>query len=250
MAVLKKDFEEKQKQLDAKQQELEAMRADFEKQAAVLSEQVKQAKAAELDKRMGELRQLYVQLQQDLSAREQEGMKGLLDKMAAIVKEIADAEGFQIVLEKSDAGVVWAQPALDVTNELVRKYNARYPKGSQPDPKAAPKADAEPAAPAATGSGAPNPRQEALGGGKVTFALAELAARVGGEVSGDGSLRLSGVAPLETATLEQVSFFANRKYRKAFLSSRAGAVLLEPDEAVPAGRTVCGSRTPTWPSPR
>lgn len=157
MTLLKKDFEEKQKQLDAKQQELEAMRADFEKQAAVLSEQVKQAKASELDKRMGELRQLYGQLQQDLSAREQEGMKGLLDKMAAIVKEIADAEGFQIVLEKSDAGVVWAQPALDVTNELVRKYNARYPKGSQPDPKAAPKAEGKPAAPAATGSGAPKP---------------------------------------------------------------------------------------------
>jgi outer membrane protein len=146
MAVLKKDFEEKQKQLDAKQSELEALRSDFEKQQAVLSDQVKQAKAAELDKRMGELRQLYMQLQQDLSAREQEGMKGLLEKMAGLVKEIAEAEGFQMVLEKSDAGVVWAQPALDVTNELVRKYNTRYPKGAATDPKAAPPAKPDPKA--------------------------------------------------------------------------------------------------------
>jgi outer membrane protein len=145
MAALKKDFEEKQKQLDAKQTELEGLRAEFEKQQAVLSEQVKQAKAAELDKRMGELRQLYMQLQQDLSAREQEGMKGLLDRMGGLVKEIADAEGFQMVLEKSDAGVVWAQPALDVTNELVRKYNSRYPKGGGAAAPAAPKADPKPA---------------------------------------------------------------------------------------------------------
>ena len=145
MAALKKDFEEKQKQLDAKQTELEGLRAEFEKQQAVLSEQVKQAKAVELDKRMGELRQLYMQLQQDLSAREQEGMKGLLDRMGGLVKEIADAEGFQMVLEKSDAGVVWAQPALDVTNELVRKYNSRYPKGAGAAAPAAPKADPKPA---------------------------------------------------------------------------------------------------------
>jgi UDP-3-O-[3-hydroxymyristoyl] glucosamine N-acyltransferase len=72
----------------------------------------------------------------------------------------------------------------------------------------------------------------------VTFRLAELAARVGGEVVGDGELRLEGVAALEDATPAQVSFFSNRKYRRAFEASRAGAVVVEPEEEVPAGRTV------------
>ena len=68
--------------------------------------------------------------------------------------------------------------------------------------------------------------------------LAELAALVGGEVSGDGSRPITGVAPLETAGPEQLSFFANRKYRPAFEASAAGAVIVEPAEEVPAGRTV------------
>jgi len=68
--------------------------------------------------------------------------------------------------------------------------------------------------------------------------LAELAALVGGEVSGDGSLRLTGVAPLETAGPEQVSFFSNKKYRAAFEASRAGAVVVDADAEVPAGRAV------------
>jgi UDP-3-O-[3-hydroxymyristoyl] glucosamine N-acyltransferase len=72
----------------------------------------------------------------------------------------------------------------------------------------------------------------------ISFTLAELAARVGGTVQGDGALRLDGVAPLEDAGPSQISFFANRKYRKAFEASRAGAVIVEPDEDVPAGRTV------------
>jgi UDP-3-O-[3-hydroxymyristoyl] glucosamine N-acyltransferase len=72
----------------------------------------------------------------------------------------------------------------------------------------------------------------------ISFTLAELAARVGGTVQGDGSLRLDGVAPLEDAGPSHISFFSNRKYRKAFDASRAGAVIVEPDEDVPAGRTV------------
>ncbi len=72
----------------------------------------------------------------------------------------------------------------------------------------------------------------------TSFTLAELAARVGGEVQGDGALRIEGVAPLEDAGPAQLSFFANRKYRKAFEASRAGAVIVEPDEDVPPGRTV------------
>jgi UDP-3-O-[3-hydroxymyristoyl] glucosamine N-acyltransferase len=72
----------------------------------------------------------------------------------------------------------------------------------------------------------------------TTFTLAELAARVGGSVEGDGALSIEGVAPLEDAGPSQISFLANKKYRKAFEASRAGAVIVEPDEDVPAGRTV------------
>jgi UDP-3-O-[3-hydroxymyristoyl] glucosamine N-acyltransferase len=72
----------------------------------------------------------------------------------------------------------------------------------------------------------------------MTFTLAELAARVGGEAVGGGDLRLEGVAALETAGPAHVSFFSNRKYRQAFEASRAGAVVVEPEEHVAPGRAV------------
>jgi UDP-3-O-[3-hydroxymyristoyl] glucosamine N-acyltransferase len=72
----------------------------------------------------------------------------------------------------------------------------------------------------------------------VTYALAELAARVGATVDGDGSIQIDGIAPLEDAGPEKLSFFSNKKYRTAFESSRAGAVVVEPGESVPGGRTV------------
>jgi UDP-3-O-[3-hydroxymyristoyl] glucosamine N-acyltransferase len=72
----------------------------------------------------------------------------------------------------------------------------------------------------------------------VSFSLAELAARVGGEVVGEGSVRLERVAPLEEAGLGAIAFLANKKYRPAFESTRASAVIVEPDEPAAAGRSL------------
>ncbi len=72
----------------------------------------------------------------------------------------------------------------------------------------------------------------------MTFTLAALAAHVGGEVVGDGALELGRVAPLEEAGPRDLSFLSNRKYRRAFEASRAGAVLVEPEEEAPPGRTL------------
>ena len=54
---------------------------------------------------------------------------------------------------------------------------------------------------------------------------AEAAALVGGELVGDGATPLAGVAPLDRAGPEDLSFFASGKYLTQFQASQAGAVL-------------------------
>ncbi len=125
-ALLKRDFDEKQRQLDGKKAEFDKLQADLEKQAVVMSDAAKKERANELDRRARELQGLFVQLQKDLSDRERDATKGIYERMAVIVREIAEAEGFSIVLEKG-AGVIYAPTSLDLTNELIRKYNSRHP---------------------------------------------------------------------------------------------------------------------------
>ncbi len=72
--------------------------------------------------------------------------------------------------------------------------------------------------------------------------LAELAARVGGEVEGDGGVRLERVRGLEEAGPGDISFYANRKYRPAFEATRASAVVVERDEAAPPDRNLLRAR--------
>ncbi|WP_296047210.1 UDP-3-O-(3-hydroxymyristoyl)glucosamine N-acyltransferase [uncultured Alteromonas sp.] len=64
-----------------------------------------------------------------------------------------------------------------------------------------------------------------------TLSLAQLAEQVGGDVHGDGSVMLSGVSTLTSATSSQISFLTNGKYRSQLQSTQAGAVILHPNEA-------------------
>lgn len=127
-ARLKAEFDQKQKMIDEKKTEFDRLRADLEKQAVVMSDEARKEKQADLEKRGMELQGFFVQLQKELSDREREATRGIFDKMHAIVKEIADAEGLSMVVQAE--ALVYATPSLDVTNDLVRRYNARHKAGA------------------------------------------------------------------------------------------------------------------------
>lgn len=58
--------------------------------------------------------------------------------------------------------------------------------------------------------------------------LQEIVQRLGGEVVGDASVAVSGVATLDEAGPDEVSFLANPRYRAKLAATRAGAVILGP----------------------
>ena len=68
----------------------------------------------------------------------------------------------------------------------------------------------------------------------------QLGEKIGAAVRGDGALRIDNCLPLEEAGPNDLSFLSNRKYIKQMRDSRAGAVVLSPDDAELAGedRTV------------
>lgn len=65
----------------------------------------------------------------------------------------------------------------------------------------------------------------------LSFSLSEIAAQLGGDVLGDGEIRISRVATLASAAAGDIAFLANRKYRSQLQTTRASAVILAADAA-------------------
>ncbi|MCR4317777.1 MAG: UDP-3-O-(3-hydroxymyristoyl)glucosamine N-acyltransferase [Planctomycetes bacterium] len=63
----------------------------------------------------------------------------------------------------------------------------------------------------------------------IDLTVSEIAAKVGGKVLGDGTLRILGVATLDSAGPQDISFFHNPKYVQSFRDSKAGCVLIRED---------------------
>ncbi len=66
--------------------------------------------------------------------------------------------------------------------------------------------------------------------------LSELATRIGARLRGSGAIDVAGVAELAAAGERDVAFFANPRYRRAFLETRAGAVICDDAAADQAPR--------------
>lgn len=54
-------------------------------------------------------------------------MEQFIDKMKKIAVAIGQERGYSLVLEVTEGGVVYWQPSIDVTDELIKRYNAANP---------------------------------------------------------------------------------------------------------------------------
>ncbi len=69
------------------------------------------------------------------------------------------------------------------------------------------------------------------GAGGITFSLADIAARLGGDVLGDPQTRIGQVATLASAGPGEIGFLTNLKYKSQLATTRASAVIVAPDFA-------------------
>jgi outer membrane protein len=123
-ANLKKVFDQKQKELDEQQEQLKKDIEDLNKKRTLLPADKVRDKEAELQERMQKVQQSYMRYQQDLSGKEQEATGKIFERMSRIISKIAASENFTMIFDKQQSSVLFAKPHLDLTNELIRRYNA------------------------------------------------------------------------------------------------------------------------------
>jgi outer membrane protein len=121
-AALKKVFDQKQKELDEQQAALKKDIEDLDKKRTLLPADQVREKEGELQQRMQKVQQTYLRHQQDLSGKEQEATAKIYERMNKIIQKIATTENFSMIVDKS--ALVFAKPHLDLTNDVIRRYNA------------------------------------------------------------------------------------------------------------------------------
>jgi len=148
-ADLSKKYQPRQQELQRLQQEIQAINDQLTKQAATLSEEEQRRLNRDLEDKQKILKRSTEDAQADFGTDRDEAIRRIGQKMVQIIAQYAQQAGFSLVVDDAQIPVYYASPEIDITKEIVKRYDAANPVA---DAGSAPAAT--PAAPGArTGTG-------------------------------------------------------------------------------------------------
>ncbi|MCK6503606.1 OmpH family outer membrane protein [Myxococcota bacterium] len=119
-------FAAKKKAIEDMEKRLMALQDEYQKQAMVLSDAARSAKEQEIMTLQSQYQQVYMQSEQEMQAAYAQEMEGLIGRMTVIVEALGAERGYTVVLEKTEGGVVWSPATIDITAEVVKRYDAKH----------------------------------------------------------------------------------------------------------------------------
>lgn len=125
---LKRSFDDKQKQLKDDEDKIRKMQDDYQKKASVLNDKEKSKKEKEIQDRIIAIQQKTQNFQKEIQDMEQKLKTPILENVKKIVDEVAKESNVDLVYEAATAPILYAKEEKDLTDEVVKMYNKKFPK--------------------------------------------------------------------------------------------------------------------------
>jgi len=122
---VKRKFESAQEALRREREALDRAREDYDKRALVLREEERRNLERTLENRTLEFKRKYEDFQRDLKQKDAELTQGIVEQLYKITQEYAKERQYDLVMEASSGGILYAQPAMDITAEIVKRKDRR-----------------------------------------------------------------------------------------------------------------------------
>ena len=126
-ADLQKKFAPRQEELESKQREVQALQERYQQQSTTLSEQERRRLARQLEEGQRSLKRKQEDYQADSQTESQDTYNRLILKMQRIISQYAAQNGYVLVLDYSQIPVFYIHKSIDITDDLVRRYDAANP---------------------------------------------------------------------------------------------------------------------------
>jgi outer membrane protein len=119
-AKLEQEFSRREKELNDIGTNLKNTSDKFEREAPTLSEAQRTARQKQLVDQDREFQRKRREFQEDLNARKNEELQQVLERANKVVKQVAEAEKYDVVLQEA----VYINPKHDITDKVIKALNA------------------------------------------------------------------------------------------------------------------------------
>jgi outer membrane protein len=119
---LEKRVKAKQVEFDKMQDDVKRLKDELETQGAMMKDELKRQKIQDYQRKLMELQDFYLGNQKELAEEEAKLTKPILERFEKILRKLGKDEGYTLIVEK--AAVVYAGPQVDLTERLIKEFNA------------------------------------------------------------------------------------------------------------------------------
>jgi len=105
------------------QQELATLRDQINKQRFTVSEERLAEMTKELEDKNIEIRRFEDDAKRELDEARRRELGGLEEQILPIINQIGQDQGFTLIFNKFQSGLVYADEAVDITDEVIRQFN-------------------------------------------------------------------------------------------------------------------------------
>lgn len=112
------------------QQQLQQMAMEFQQQQGMMTPETRRERQQVMAQKQQELQQQGAQLEQRAAAKQNEILGPALERINRVIEQIREDRGYAFILDVAAGGVISADPALDITDEVLRRLNAVANQGS------------------------------------------------------------------------------------------------------------------------
>ena len=114
-----------QAEVEALNLEAQTLYKNYQNESLFLSEEQKAKKEEEIvakEKQASELKRQYFGPDGELYKKQESLMAPIQDEIYEAIKQISEAEGYQVVIDRSSASImIYASPKIDISNEVLKK---------------------------------------------------------------------------------------------------------------------------------
>lgn len=113
---LDKEFEKRQQDLEKTAKQLQAMQDQLEKGAVTMSETERHQKEREFQDLNRDYQRRQREFREDRNQRQNEELSGVLDRANKAIKQVAEAEKFDLIVQDA----VYFNPRIDITDKVIK----------------------------------------------------------------------------------------------------------------------------------
>ena len=117
---LEQEFSRREKEIDEVGNTLKTASERFEREAPTMAETARQTRQRQLMDQDREFQRKRREFQEDLNSRKQEELQQILDRANRVVKQVAEAEKYDVILQEA----VYINPKLDITDKVLKALNS------------------------------------------------------------------------------------------------------------------------------